>query len=497
MTNIPNKSPQPSSQPSTSSPMDPALAGLQPESMWRHFGNLARIPRETGNEAGVRAYVEAFAAQRGIVCEHNEVGDVLLRVKPDARGPIVGLQAHMDMVCVAAPGVSFDFAHDAIRLKREGDVIRADGTSLGADNGIGVAYALALAEEATGPLEVLLTVDEERGFTGIEGVAPGWLRAKVLINIDSEEEGFLTIASAGARDFLLNVPAERENVGAQLTRFAVTVQGLKGGHSGVEIHRGRTNALKVLGAALAAAKACGGAVFGLQGGTAPNVIPSASTGTVGVPSMRVDELRGRLAELQKTLATEENPALCIDLGATQDDRKPLTARASDRLLALILELPTGVLVPSPRDPAQPFVSNNVAMIKELPEDGFCVTMMSRSPSSKELEKLEERYRGIAQKNGAEMTAGRLVPGWAPDYESPLLARFQRKYRELYGKDAKLLEIHAGLECGALQSKYPGMDLISVGPDITGVHSPAETVSAASARRTFDLVRAVIHELHQS
>ena len=463
----------------------------------RHFGNLARIPRETGNEAGVRAYVEAFAAQRGIVCEHNEVGDVLLRVKPDARGPIVGLQAHMDMVCVAAPGVSFDFAHDAIRLKREGDVIRADGTSLGADNGIGVAYALALAEEATGPLEVLLTVDEERGFTGIEGVAPGWLRAKVLINIDSEEEGFLTIASAGARDFLLNVPAERENVGAQLTRFAVTVQGLKGGHSGVEIHRGRTNALKVLGAALAAAKACGGAVFGLQGGTAPNVIPSASTGTVGVPSMRVDELRGRLAELQKTLATEEDPALCIDLGATQDDRKPLTARASDRLLALILELPTGVLVPSPRDPAQPFVSNNVAMIKELPEDGFCVTMMSRSPSSKELEKLEERYRGIAQKNGAEMTAGRLVPGWAPDYESPLLARFQRKYRELYGKDAKLLEIHAGLECGALQSKYPGMNLIGVGPDITGVHSPAETVSAASARRTFDLVRAVIHELHQS
>ncbi len=497
MIDNPNNTSLPLSQPSTTSPIDPALSGLQPESMWRHFGNLARIPRETGNEAGVRAYVEAFARQLKIACETNEVGDVLLRVKPDAKGPVVGLQAHMDMVCVAAAGVSFDFAHDPIRLKREGDAIRADGTSLGADNGIGVAFALALAEEASGPLEVLLTVDEERGFTGIEGVAPGWLRAKVLINIDSEEEGFLTIASAGARDFLVQVPAEREGVGAPLTRFAVNVRGLKGGHSGVEIHRGRTNALKVLGAALEVAKACGGAVFGLHGGAAPNVIPSASTGVVGLPPGRVDEFRSRIAELQRSLATKEDPALAIDLSAPQEDRTPLTAGASDKLLALVKELPTGVLVPSPRDPAQPFVSNNLAMLTELPEDGFCITMMSRSPASKELEKLEERYRGIAQKSGAELRAGRLVPGWAPDYDSPLLARFQRKYREMYGKEAKLLEIHAGLECGALQSKYPGMDLISVGPDITGVHSPAETVSAESARRTFDLVRATVRELHQS
>jgi dipeptidase D len=479
------------------SAIDPALAGLEPESMWRYFGDLARIPHGTGNEAGVREYVKAFAARRNIACEVNEIGDVLLRVNPDAKGTIVALQAHMDMVCVSTDGSPYDFAHEPIHLKREGDIIRADGTSLGADNAIGVAYALALAEETMGPLEVLLTVDEEKGFTGIEGVAPGWLRAKTLINLDSEEEGFFTIASAGARDFLIQLPAGRQDAGVKVELLAVTVDGLKGGHSGVEIYRGRTNALKVMGQVLAAAMACGGFIYGMQGGTAPNVIPSAAKGIVGLAPNRVEEFRRRLAELLPKLATDEDPALRIELAATQDNRKPLTQRASDKLVNLIDQIPSGVIVASPRDPQQPFVSNNLGIVKELPDAGFELTLMSRSPVGEELEKLEGRYRAIAENNGATMQAGKVIPGWAPDYESPLLARFQHKYKQQYGKDAKVLEIHAGLECGALQGKYPGMDLISVGPDITGVHSPAEQVSAESARRTFNLVRDVIRDLQQA
>jgi len=417
-------------------------------------------------------------------------------VNPNAKGTIVALQAHMDMVCVSTDGAPYDFAHEPIRLKREGDIIRADSTSLGADNAIGVAYALALAEEATGPIEVLLTVDEEKGFTGIEGVAPGWLRAKTLINLDSEEEGFFTIASAGARDFLLQVACERQDAGVKLEPLMVTVDGLKGGHSGVEIHRDRTNAIKVMGQVLAAAKACGGVVYGMQGGTAPNVIPSASKAIVGVAADQTEQLRRRISELKGKLATEEDPALRIDLTAAAESRKPLTAQASDRLIQLIDQIPSGVIVASPRDPAQPFVSNNLGIVKELPDGGFELTLMSRSPVGAELEKLEGRYRAIAESNGATMTAGKVIPGWAPNYDSPLLARFQKKYKEQYGKEAKVLEIHAGLECGALQGKYPGMDLISIGPDITGVHSPAENVSAESARRTFDLVRSVIRDLHQ-
>ncbi|MBI5548094.1 MAG: M20/M25/M40 family metallo-hydrolase, partial [Deltaproteobacteria bacterium] len=203
----------------------PALAGLEPASMWRHFGALARIPRESGNEEGVREYVKAFAAQRGIVCEVNEVGDVLLRVNPNAAGSVVALQAHMDMVCVSRDGAPFDFAHEPIRLKREGGMVCAEGTSLGADNGIGVAYALAMAEEAKGPMELLFTVDEEQGFTGVQGVAPGWMKAKTLINLDSEEEGSFTIASAGARDFLVQVPGEREAPKGNVKPFELVVDG--------------------------------------------------------------------------------------------------------------------------------------------------------------------------------------------------------------------------------------------------------------------------------
>lgn len=477
--------------------LDPALVGLEPSSMWRVFGDLARIPRESGNEAGVLAYAQAFADKRGFVCEVNEVGDVLLRVNPDAPGPVVGLQAHMDMVCVSRDGAPYDFAHEPIHLVREGDFIHAESTSLGADNGIGVAYALALAEEVSGPLEVLLTVDEEKGFEGIEGVAPGWLRAKFLINIDSEEEGYFTIASAGARDFRVRLEAEREQPAAPLEGLEISVDGLKGGHSGVEIHRGRTNALKVLGQVFSAVKALGGAVYGMTGGTAPNVIPSACKGIVGLPANQVERFRTELAELQRKLATQEDPALKLEAAAASPSALPLTSRTSDRLVALLDQLPGGVIVASRLDPTQPFVSNNLAMARETPEGRIELTLMSRSPSSAELEKLETTYRGIAERNGATVDGGRVVPGWAPNYDSALLALFQRKYREQYGKDGKVFEIHAGLECGALQSKYPGMDLISVGPDITGVHSPDEKVSIESARRTYQLVREVIRELHAS
>ena len=478
-------------------PLDPVLAGLEPSAVWRIFGDLARIPRETGNEAGVRAYVQSFAQKRKWACEVNEIGDVLLRINPGAQGPVVAMQAHMDMVCVSKDGAPYDFAREPIHLKREGDYVKAVGTSLGADNGIGVAFALALAEQAQGPLEVLLTVDEEGGFSGIQAVAAGWLHAKSLINIDSEEEGFFTIASAGGRDFMVRFAFEREASAATLERFEVIVDGLKGGHSGVEIHRGRTNALKVMGQVIATVSSHGGALYSMQGGTAPNVIPSSCKSLVGVPAAALGELRKALEDLQHKLASDEDPGLRIQLSAGADQRPPVTAHGCAKLVHLLEQIPSGVIIASKLDPTQPFVSNNLAMAKELEDGRFELTLMCRSPDDTELQKLGARIRQIAQSQGAEMQEGKAVPGWRPNYDSPLLARFQKKFRELYGKDAKVLEIHAGLECGALQDKYPDMDLISVGPDITEVHSPDEKVSIESTRRTYALVRDVIRELHQA
>ena len=471
------------------------------------------IPRETGNEAGVREYVRAFASARGFACEVNEVGDVLLRVRPEAKGPCVALQAHMDMVCVSRDGAAFDFARQPIPVRRDGDFICAEGTSLGADNGIGVAYALALAEETSGPLEVLLTVDEEQGFTGVQGVAPGWLRAERLINIDSEEEGYLTIASAGGRDFVARLDATRAAAVGEGARVAleIVIEGLKGGHSGVEIHRGRTNALKVAAKIVAEVRRSGGAVYGLAGGTAPNVIPSSARVVVGLAAADVEPFRARLVALQGELVTVEDPGLritaALSAAAATD---PLAPSVVERLVKLLEGVPTGVIVASKLDPSQPFVSNNLAIVREVREvreareareaqangaAAYELVWMSRSPSDEELEKLYGRYRALGTELGVELEAGKLVTGWAPDYDSKLLARFRDIYRARYGKDAKVLEIHAGLECGALKAKYPGLDAISVGPDITGVHGPDERVSIASSERTYALVRAVIDAIH--
>lgn len=475
-------------------PLAAPFEGLEPAPMWRYFSDLTHIPRETGNEAGVRDYVRAYAAARGYACEINEVGDVLLRVRPEAAGPCVALQAHMDMVCVSRDGAPFDFATQPIPVRRDGDFICAEGTSLGADNGIGVAYALALAEETRGPIEVLLTVDEEKGFTGVAGVAPGWLRADRLINIDSEEEGYLTIASSGGRDFEARLPVARAAAGGPLVALELVVEGLKGGHSGVEIHRGRTNALKVAAKLIAEVIGRGGALYGLAGGTAPNVIPSSAHVVVGLAAADVEPLRARLAALQAALVTEEDPALRLSAVPASPAGEPLAAPLVTRLVKVLEGVPTGVIVASRLDPSQPFVSNNLAIVRESREH-YEIVWMSRSPADDELAKLHDRYRVLATEVGFELVAGKLVTGWAPDYDSKLLARFREAYRARYGKDAKVLEIHAGLECGALKAKYPGLDAISVGPDITGVHGPDERVSIGSSARTYELVRAVIEGVH--
>ena len=475
-------------------PLATPFEGLEPARMWRYFNDLTHIPRETGNEAGVREYVCAFAAARGYECEVNEVGDVLLRVRPGAAGPCIALQAHMDMVCVSRDGAPFDFAKQAIPVRRDGDFICAEGTSLGADNGIGVAYALALAEETRGPVEVLLTVDEEKGFTGVQGVAPGWLRADRLINIDSEEEGYLTIASAGGRDFVARLAVTREPVAGARVALEVVIEGLKGGHSGIEIHHGRTNALKVAARVVAEVRRRGGVVHSLGGGTAPNVIPSSARVVVGLAAADVEAFRARVSAMQAEVVTAEDPALRLAAVPATPSAEPLSPAVTDRLVALLEAIPSGVIIASRLDPSQPFVSNNLAIVREV-GGALEAVWMSRSPSNHELDALHRRYEAVAADLGVALEPGKLVTGWAPDYESKLLARFRDAYRARYGADAKILEIHAGLECGALKAKYPGLDAISVGPDITGVHGPDERVSIASSARTYDLVRAVIDAIH--
>lgn len=474
--------------------LSPVLKGLQPEAVWRHFYALTQIPRCSGHEEGVRQYVQNFAKERGFVVETDAVGNVLLRVLPDAPGESICVQGHMDMVCVADEAVEHDFAKDPIGLRREDDKLYAIGTSLGADNGIGVAYGLALAESSTGPLEVLCTVDEEVGLVGASSLQPGWLKSKILLNLDSEEEDFITIACSGGRDWHVRLPFEMTARDAGQQLLEIKIGGLQGGHSGIDIDVGRVNALQVMGKMLAPVLEQGGALAMVQGGVKHNAIPSSARAQVSVAAGQQAMLQDLAKTLEQDLRCDADPGLEIVVRkAPQSVDQVLTNDKGLQVLALLQGLPHGVSKHSPKDPTLPFVSNNFAIVA-WEEAQLHVTLSGRSPVAKEIDSIEARINSVCEPIGAAVVSENSYPGWEPNYDSPLLAKSQKIFAKYMGKEAKILEIHAGLECGIIGAKYPGMDMISIGPDLHYPHSPREHVIISSVERVFLLVQAIIDDL---
>ncbi|MBN2361310.1 MAG: beta-Ala-His dipeptidase [Deltaproteobacteria bacterium] len=476
--------------------LPPALAGLEPKIVWKHFADLLRIPRCSGNEAGVRAHLEKFAKSKHLKAERDDAGNLLLRVRPEAPGPVVCLQGHMDMVGVAADGVQHDWTADPVTPRRDGDFIYAEGTTLGADNGIGLAFAMAMVDEQTGPLEILCTVDEEVGLTGASAMKPNWLQAKFLVNLDSEEESSLTVACSGGRDMVVTLPWPRAARTDGRETVAIRVKGLRGGHSGIDINKGRSNANQVLGRVLAEVARLGGALHEVAGGVKRNAIAPNANAVVSLPAGKGDELKAAAEQIQRECATASDPDLSIETAPGQTDLPPVAAEASERLVRLLEKLPHGVLKSTSHNPDLPFVSINLALINVV-DDKLTVIMSGRSPVAGELDALETRARAIAAEHGATFKTENGYPGWAPNYDSPLLAITKRCYEQQFGRPPTLLEIHAGLECGIIGSKHPGLDMISIGPDLHNPHSPQEHVSISSAQRMYKLVKDLVAELQRS
>ena len=395
--------------------LPPALAGLEPKIIWKHFADLLRIPRCSGNEAGVRAHLEKFAESKRLKIEQDDAGNVLLRVRPEAKGPVVCLQGHMDMVGVAADGVQHDWTKDPVTPRREGDFIFADGTTLGADNGIGLAFALAMVDEQTGPLEILCTVDEEVGLTGASRMKAGWLKAKYLVNLDSEEESSLTVACSGGRDMVVTLPWPRVAKQNDVDSVAIRVKGLQGGHSGIDINKGRTNANQVLGRVLAEATKLGGALHEVDGGVKRNAIAPAASAVVSLARGKSSELRQAAERLQRELRTASDPDLAIEIADQATALAPVTAEAAGRLVHLLETLPHGVLKTTSHNPDLPFVSINLALINAAAGDQLLVVLSGRSPVAAELDALEARVRAIAAEHGASFKCENGYPGWAPNY----------------------------------------------------------------------------------
>jgi dipeptidase D len=479
------------------------VSDLEPNSLWRYFDKILTIPRASKDEGRIRDYVIGVAQKLGLEHQSDEIGNVVVR-KPASAGvspaPTVVFQAHLDMVEEKNSDVEHDFRKDPIRPQRDGDWLTASGTTLGSDNGIGVASMLALMEDKElkhGPLEFLFTVDEETGLTGASNLAKGMLEGRMLINCDSEEEGVLTVGCAGGADSHLYLPLTRSAVAGASGALRLQVSGLKGGHSGIDIRLQRANAIRLLARALYSVslhRSFRSAEF--AGGSAHNAIPREASATVVAASGDLGALREALQREGEAACAEFRSAdpearFAIDaIGAPSDAWDEATTAQA---LALLTGLPHGVAGMSYNIPELVETSTNLATVGE--QDGRLTILMStRSSVASALAALSQRIRAIGTLAGAEVEEGGGYPGWTPNMQSPLLEVVRSVHRQVAGQDPEVGAVHAGLECGIIGEKYPGMDMISVGPQIEFPHSPDERVKIDTVSTFYRILTTTLERL---
>jgi dipeptidase D len=478
--------------------MQDGLGQLEPRSLWNHFAGIAATPRPSKHEERIVAWVRALAESRDWEIRSDAVGNLVIAV-PATVGlegaQTVVLQAHLDMVCEKNHDVEHDFMNDPIRPRVNGEWVVASGTTLGADNGIGVAAALAAAtddEVVHGPLELLFTVDEETGLTGAQGLDAS------LLNMDSEEDGKLFVGCAGGADCHLTLDLGRRALPAGVTTHRLSVTGLRGGHSGLNIHENRGNAVKLVARLLGAARdaAVEYELAGLEGGSKHNAIPREAWAVLVLDPRHESTMRAVVA---KTLRDFQTELLGIDEGlelrfeSADAVERVLERRDRDRLLDLLLALPHGVLGMSPDIPGLVETSNNLAVV-EPAGDGVRIVTSCRSSLGPTQEAVLSTIRAAGRLAGAGIELHGGYPGWKPDMDSKALAITRRVYTELWGKEPEVTAVHAGLECGLLGEKVPGMDMISFGPQIEGAHSPDERVHIESVERFWNALRGVLRDL---
>jgi len=482
----------------------PVFNDLEPKLLWKHFAHICQIPHCSGREAALRDSLLGLARERGWDGQVDDVGNLVIYVpaKPGHESAqTVVLQGHMDMVCEKNNDTDHDFQTQGIDAYSDGEMVRARGTTLGADNGIAIAAALALADDPDavhGPLEILCTVEEETGLTGAAGVDGDLIHGRVLINIDTEEEGAVYVGCAGGGDQDGTLTPARVDAPEGTVAVQIKVGGLLGGHSGLDVHLGRGNAVVLL-TRLIHQGLGGGLITGVDtfgGGNLHNAIPREATGVVRVPE---DKLSYFEQMVQARLATESEALGEVDPGltmATEVIEATGTTIAPDDIgpfVGMLLELPPGVVAMSEEIEGLVETSNNLAVVKDV-DGALTVKTSSRSSVAEELTKLRDFICRTMEKVGCEVDRDEGYPGWEPDMDSKLLARAKRVYSEQFGKDVEVKAIHAGLECGIIGERIPGMDTISIGPTIFSPHSPDERIEIATVGKFWTFFAALMADL---
>lgn len=483
--------------------MNECLAELKPSSLWRYFGEILKIPRCSGEEKAIGDYIIDQAKSLGLERKRDEAGNVVVfkPAMPGARSQErVILQAHLDMVCEKNSEVSHDFSRDPIQVELEGDWLKAKGTTLGADNGLGVAAALAVMENHDlihGPLEFLFTVDEETGLTGASQLQPDFVMGRVLLNLDSEEEGTFTIGCAGGGDSEIFFPLSRLE-GQTGTLIEVKVSGFRGGHSGLDIHLGRANAIKVLARLLNMARErLPLGIIHIEGGSKRNAIPREAWAQLICDASYYSDVillfEKEFEKIKREYRVSEPEARVSMRQVAQVQEEPLAPKSARGLINLLMALPHGVLAMHQQIPDLVETSSNLAIIKT--ESSLAkIICSSRSSVQSALDATRSMIRAVAEMAGADLRQSGSYPGWEPNLASPLLQVARRVYQSGFSVEPHLKAVHAGLECGLIAEKFPGMDMISFGPTIKYPHSPEEKVALPSVERFWRFLTALLEEL---
>ncbi len=489
---------------------------FKPEAFWKHFYNLTRIPRESGNEAGVRAYAVEFAKEHGLEYRVDKIGNVIIK-RPASAGkdssPSVVLQGHMDMVCEKNRDKVHDFAKDPIELVIEDGWLKADGTTLGADNGVAVAAGLAVleSEEEFGPIEVLLTVDEETGLTGAMELEPENIDSRILINLDSEEDGVIYVGCAGGKTTEGYIPVDFETAPEGFSPYRIELKGLKGGHSGGEIHIGLGNSIK-LGCRFLwnTVEKFGARISYLEGGGKHNAIPREFFATVFVKDSDAKAFLDYAEEYARIIKYENSiiePNLSFNVKPAEktgpEAAEVYSEDSAQRILDMIYAIPHGVIKMSKVIDDLVETSTNLAMVELLREgkgiEGsnstgkteFYVLTCQRSSEKTECDDLADSVRACIRAAGGRHHFKDEYPGWAPDPDSKIRKITEEAYEKEFNSKPEIKAIHAGLECGVIGEKFDNIDMISFGPELADVHTPGEKMYIKSVEKTWKFLLAVL------
>jgi dipeptidase D len=480
-----------------------SIKDLSPVELWKHFHALTQIPRPSKKEAEIIAYMKKFGEDHRLETIVDDVGNIIIK-KPATPGmenrKTVVLQGHLDMVPQKNSDKEFDFEKDPIEPFIDGDWVTADGTTLGADNGIGVAAAMAVLESDTlkhGPVEALFTVDEETGMTGAFGMKPGLLDADILINMDSEDEGELYVGCAGGIDISASKSYTPEPVPDGYAAYEVLVKGLKGGHSGIDIPLGRANANKILFRFLMQAESdLKIRLAEAEGGDLRNAIPRESRGVVLVPEASAEEFESMVESYQEMYQkefAETEPDLSFTCVKRSLPEKVVPSDEQYRFIRAIFACPNGVQRMSQSMQGLVETSNNLA-IASIKEGEFLALNLTRSSVDSAKEATAWKIAAVFQLMDARVELSGAYPGWKPNMDSPILKTCQEVYNDRFGKVPEIKAIHAGLECGLLGGVYPNLDMISFGPTIRFPHSPDEKVETVTVKKFWDFLVAILEEI---